>query len=121
MNVSDDIIRVVHFVTRQCPHLSLLTTTWILIQMLICLMQKYYQDFPREKERPSIYLHQIQNPFPGMDALYIEESLANEHRVEKYRPVTLDDVVSHKDITSTSKNINNLHFALPMCSSDEPS
>jgi hypothetical protein len=24
-------------------------------------------------------------------------------RVEKYRPVTLDDVVSHKDITSTSK------------------
>lgn len=24
------------------------------------------------------------------------------HRVEKYRPVTLDDVVSHKDITSTS-------------------
>lgn len=89
--------------------------------MLICLMQKYYQDFPREKERPSIYLYQIQNPFPGMDALYIEESLTNEDRVEKYRPVTLDDVVSHKDITSTSKNINNLHFALPMCSSDEPS
>ena len=24
-------------------------------------------------------------------------------RVEKYRPVTLDDVVSHKDITSTSE------------------
>lgn len=24
-------------------------------------------------------------------------------RVEKYRPVTLDDVVSHKDIISTSK------------------
>jgi hypothetical protein len=24
------------------------------------------------------------------------------HRVEKYRPVSLDDVVSHKDITSTS-------------------
>jgi len=23
-------------------------------------------------------------------------------RVEKYRPVTLDDVVSHKDITNTS-------------------
>ncbi len=23
-------------------------------------------------------------------------------RVEKYRPVTLDDLVSHKDITSTS-------------------
>lgn len=23
--------------------------------------------------------------------------------VEKYRPVTLDDLVSHKDITSTSK------------------
>lgn len=23
-------------------------------------------------------------------------------RVEKYRPVTLDDVVSHKDITTTS-------------------
>jgi replication factor C subunit 3/5 len=25
-------------------------------------------------------------------------------RVEKYRPVTLDDVVSHKDITSTSES-----------------
>ena len=26
-------------------------------------------------------------------------------RVEKYRPVSLDDVVSHKDITSTSRGI----------------
>jgi replication factor C subunit 3/5 len=26
------------------------------------------------------------------------------NRVEKYRPVTLDDVVSHKDITATSEN-----------------
>lgn len=25
-----------------------------------------------------------------------------DDRVEKYRPVSLDDVVSHKDITSTS-------------------
>jgi len=25
------------------------------------------------------------------------------YRVEKYRPVTLDDLVSHEDITSTSK------------------
>ena len=25
------------------------------------------------------------------------------HRVEKYRPVTLDDVVSHQDITATSE------------------
>ena len=32
-------------------------------------------------------------------------------RVEKYRPVTLDDVVSHKDITVTSK------YAL-LCMSD---
>lgn len=30
--------------------------------------------------------------------------------MEKYRPVTLDDVVSHKDITSTSK----LRFLLPV-------
>ena len=27
------------------------------------------------------------------------------HRVEKYRPVTLNDVVSHKDITSTSMRL----------------
>ena len=25
------------------------------------------------------------------------------YRVEKYRPITLDEVVSHKDITSTSE------------------
>ena len=35
-----------------------------------------------------------------------EEILLIEYcRVEKYRPATLDDVVSHKDITSTSKRI----------------
>lgn len=28
--------------------------------------------------------------------------LCYRYRVEKYRPVTLDDVVSHADITSTS-------------------
>lgn len=27
------------------------------------------------------------------------------HRVEKYRPVTLNDIVSHKDITSTSMRL----------------
>lgn len=29
-------------------------------------------------------------------------------RVEKYRPVTLDDVVSHKDITGTSEKLASL-------------
>lgn len=33
-------------------------------------------------------------------ALIISSSL---HRVEKYRPATLDDLVSHKDITATSE------------------
>ena len=59
-------------------------------------------------------------PTPDSDSLpwygcaISQEDFTNKHRVEKYRPVTLDDVVSHKDITSTSKNKNDLDFVLSM-------
>lgn len=39
--------------------------------------------------------------YPLLLGLFSERDLAC-CRVEKYRPVSLDDVVSHKDITSTS-------------------
>lgn len=41
-------------------------------------------------------------PWWGLSSLCWDCS--DGYRVEKYRPVTLDDVVSHKDITSTSKS-----------------
>lgn len=34
---------------------------------------------------------------------FLCQAAYGERRVEKYRPVTLDDVVSHKEITGTSK------------------
>lgn len=33
-----------------------------------------------------------------------------DDRVEKYRPVSLDDVVSHKDITGTSMSFGNVSW-----------
>ena len=43
--------------------------------------------------------------FPGAHTASLDELLCayTINRVEKYRPVTLDDVVSHKDITGTSE------------------
>ena len=43
--------------------------------------------------------------YPGARVLSLPESTYFDRliRVEKYRPETLDDVVSHKDITGTSE------------------
>lgn len=41
--------------------------------------------------------------FPGFQDVDV---YWRDDRVEKYRPVSLDDVVSHKDITGTSMSLD---------------
>ena len=67
-----------------------------------CLIWTRHLPSSRVKERQkiqTIFLGQFSFPEP-----WPQSDIPRVFRVEKYRPVTLDDVVSHKDITTTSEN-----------------
>lgn len=50
------------------------------------------------------------SPFLASQDFGILVLIGWDDRVEKYRPVSLDDVVSHKDITSTSMSFFFAHY-----------
>jgi len=106
-----DLIRVVHFVTRQRAHfpkqMDSDTDAHMSDAEVLSRLSKgkgKFVDLPTSDP----------DSLPWYGCAISQEDFTNKHRVEKYRPVTLDDVVSHKDITSTSKNSNGLRFVLSL-------
>lgn len=64
----------------------------------------HFPSFAKGKGKAQGEVYENDN-LPWCAASFIHRSLDLIHsRVEKYRPVTLNDVVSHKDITSTSES-----------------
>jgi len=117
MYVIADLIRVVHFVTRQraCASRGFLVPKQMDSDTDVHMSDAELLPRLSKGKGKLVDLPTLDSDsLPWYGCAISQEDFANKHRVEKYRPVTLDDVFSHKDITSTSKNNNDLCFVLSM-------